>query len=133
VLPSHLTKETAMSTKTKTLITTAAAATLLLVAPLAAFADGGRHGWGDYRYSNDRGHGWKHGHSKHGYWQGPPRVAYVYPAPRVVTRPVFVPAPVVAVPAPVFPVPAPVVAVPAPYPYPPVPSSSVSIGFRLFF
>jgi hypothetical protein len=129
VLPSHLTKETAMKTKTKTLITTAAAATLLLAAPLAAFADGGRHGWGD-----SRGHGWKHGHNKHGNWYGPPRVAHVYPAPRVVARPVFVPAPVVAVPGAVVAVPAPVVAVPAPYPYyPAVPSSSVSIGFRLFF
>ena len=113
--------------KTKTMITAAAAATLLLAAPLAAFADGGgRHGWGQSRHSHDRGHGWKNGHYKHGYWQGPPRVTHVYPAPLVVTRPVFVPAPVVAVPAPV-------IAVPAPYPYPHHPAGNVSIGFRLFF
>ena len=112
-----------MKTKTKTLITTAAAATLLLAAPLAVFADGGRHGGGDSRYSHDRGHGWKHGHYKPGYAYRPARVQpYYYPAPRV-----FVPAPVYV------PVPAPVVAVPAPHPYPPYPAGNVSIGFRLFF
>jgi hypothetical protein len=123
VLPSHLTKETEM----KKLITTAVATTLLLAAPLAALAGDNGHrrgGWGP-QYSN--GHGWKHGHAKHGYWHGAPQVYYpaprvYYPAPRVVVPPpVYVPAPVVAIPA------------PAPYPYPSYPSSSVSIGFRLFF
>ncbi|HSD42583.1 MAG TPA: hypothetical protein VLD36_12030 [Burkholderiales bacterium] len=115
-----------MKTKTKTMITAAAAATLLLAAPLAAFADGGRHGWGNSRYSHDRGHGWKHGHYKPGYAYGPARVQpYYYPAPRVVVPPVYVPvpAPVVAVPVPA----------PYPYPYPHRPANSVDIGFRLFF
>jgi hypothetical protein len=111
--------------KTKTIITTATAATLLLAAPLAAVAhDGdGRPGWGRPGYSHDRGHGWKSGH---GYWYGAPRV--YYPAPRIVAPPVYVP-----VPAPVVAVPAPVVAVPAPYPYPRHPVNSVDIGFRFFF
>jgi len=106
------------------LITTAAAATLLLAAPLAAFANDQGHGyrsWGPQPYASHPGNGWKHGHYKQGY--GPAYVGpYVYyPAPRVVVRPVYVP------------VPAPVIAVPAPYPYPQYPANSVNIGFRLFF
>jgi hypothetical protein len=115
VLPSHLTKETAMNTKT--MITTTAAATLLLAAPLAALAHDQHGSWG-----HDRGHGWKHGHYKPGYAYAPARVQpYYYPAPRIVAPRVYVP------------VPAPVVAVPAPYPYPVYPANSVNIGFRLFF
>jgi hypothetical protein len=109
----------------KRLITTAAAATLLLAAPLAALADGRDHGyrgWGPQSHSYNPGHGWKHGHSKPGYAYGPARVQpYYYPAPYVVTPRVYVP------------VPAPVIAVPAPYPYPHYPGNSVNIGFRLFF
>lgn len=105
--------------KTKTMITSAAAATLLLAAPLAALAHDRDGSWGH------PGNGWKHGHYKQGYVYAPARVQpYYYP----VARPVFVPAPVVAVP-----VPAPVVAVPAPVPYPSGPVGNVSIGFRLFF
>ena len=107
------------------LITTAAAATLLLAAPLAAFPHDqgqGYGGWGPQPYSSHQGHGWKHGQYKHGYVYGPARVQpYYYPAPRVVAPPVYVP------------VPAPVIAVPAPYPYPQYPANSVNIGFRLFF
>ena len=107
------------------LITTAAAATLLLAAPLAAFANDNGHGyrgWGPQSHSSKQGHGWKHGHNKHGYAYGPARVKpYYYPAPRVFAPPVYVPFP------------APVIAVPAPYPYPQYPGSSVNIGFRLFF
>jgi hypothetical protein len=110
----------------KSLIKKLAAATLLVAAPLAAFAHGGddRHGWGHSGYSHDRGHGWKHGHSNQRYAPWPARV---------VARPVFVPvpAPVVAVPAPVIALPAPVVAVPAPFPRHPM--NSVDIGFRFFF
>jgi hypothetical protein len=132
VLPSHLTKETAMNTKTKTILSVATAATLLLAAPLAAFADGrdygyrdGYRGWGPQPYASHPGNGWKHGHYKHGYAYGPARGQpyYYYPAPRVVVAP-----------PPVYvPVPAPVIAVPAPYPYPQYPGNSVNIGFRLFF
>ena len=92
-----------------------AAASLLVVAPVAAFAHG-QDGWGH------PGNGWKHGHYRPGYVYAPVRVQpYYYPAPRVVVPPVYVP------------VPAPVVAVPAPYPYPSAPVGNVSIGFRLFF
>jgi hypothetical protein len=109
----------------KSLITIAAATTLLLAAPIAAFADGRDHGyrgWGPQPYSSHPGKGWTHGHYKPGYAYGPARVQpYYYPAPRVVAPPVYVP------------VPAPVIAVPAPYPYPQYPASSVNIGFRLFF
>jgi hypothetical protein len=109
----------------KKLMTTAAAATFLLAAPLAAFAHDQGHGyggWGPPSYSNYPSHGWKHGHYQQGYAYGPAYVQpYYYPAPRVVAPPVYVP------------VPAPVVAVPAPYPYPYPPASSVNIGFRLFF
>jgi len=108
----------------KSLITKLAAATLLVAAPLAAFAhDGdGRRGWSNPGYSNDRGHGWKNGHYKPGYAYGPARVQpYYYPAPHVFAPRVYVP------------VPAPVFAVPAPYPYPQYPGNSVNIGFRLFF
>lgn len=104
------------------LITTAAAATLLLAAPLAAFADGRDHrsrGWGHPSHSHS--HGWKHGHARQGHWQSAPHV--YYPAPRVFVAP-----------PPVFvSVPAPVIAVPAPYPFPHHPGNSVNIGFRLFF
>lgn len=110
----------------KGLITTAAAATLLLAAPVAVYAgDRGHGGWGP-----PRAQGWQHGHGWHGPWRGAPRV--------VVAPPVFVPAPRVVVappvfvPAPVF-VPPPVVAVPAPFPYPQGPVGGVSIGFRFFF
>jgi hypothetical protein len=109
VLPSHLTKETAM--KTKTMITTALTATLLVAAPLAALAHDDHGSW-----DHGRGHGWQHGYYRPGYVYAPVRVQpYYYPAP------VYVP------------VPAPVVAVPAPYPYPSAPVGNVSIGFRLFF
>lgn len=108
-----------------TLITTATAATLLLAAPLAAFANDNGHGyrgWGPQAYSSPRGYGWKPGHYRPGYAYGPARVQpYYFPVPRVVVPPVYVP------------VPAPVLAVPAPYPYPQYPGSSVNIGFRLFF
>jgi hypothetical protein len=109
----------------KRLITTAAAATLLLAAPIAAFA--GDRGHGGRGWGPPQAHGWKHGHWQHGHWQRAPRVYYQ-------TAPVFVPAPRVIVPQPVF-VPAPVVAVPAPhpYPYPSGPVGNVSIGFRFFF
>jgi hypothetical protein len=124
VLPSHLTKETAMNTKTKTILSAATAATLFLAAPLTAFADGrdrGHRGWGPQHHSSHPGHGWKHGHARQGHWQSAPRV--YYPAPRVFVAP-----------PPVFvPVPAPVIAVPAPYPFPHHPGNSVNIGFRLFF
>jgi hypothetical protein len=105
----------------KALMTTAAAATLMLSAPLA-LADGRgddrRGNWG-HGYHQGPGYGHKHGHYKR--WHGPPRVVHhYYPAPRVVHRPVYVPAPV-AVPA------------PYPYPYPQYPASSVDIGFRIFF
>ena len=101
--------------KTKTMITTALTATLLVAAPLAALAHDGQGSW-----DHGRGHGWQHGNYRPGYVYAPVRVQpYYYPAPRVVVSPVYVP------------VPAPVVAVPAPYPYPPV--GNVSIGFRLFF
>jgi hypothetical protein len=107
------------------LITAAAAATLLLAAPLAAFADGrdnGYRGWGPQPYSSHPGKGWKNGHYKPGYAYGPARVQpYYYPAPYVVAPRVYVP------------VPAPVIAVPAPYPFPHHPGNSVNIGFRLFF
>ncbi|HSD54127.1 MAG TPA: hypothetical protein VLC47_08165 [Burkholderiales bacterium] len=104
--------------KTKTTITTAAAATLLLVAPLAALANDGHGSWGRH----DKGHGWKQGYYRPGYVYAPVRVQpYYYPVPRVVVPPVYVP------------VPAPVIAVPAPYPYPSAPVGNVSIGFRLFF
>jgi hypothetical protein len=114
----------------KKLITTAAAATLLLAAPLAAFAGDRGHGYGGW--GPPQGQGWKHGHAKQGHWRAAPRVYYpaapvYYPA-----APVYYPAPRVVVPPPVF-VPAPVVAVPAPYPYPQGPVGNVSIGFRFFF
>jgi hypothetical protein len=108
----------------KKLITTAAAATLFLTAPLAAFAHDngpGYGGWGSQPYASP-GNGWKHGHYKQGYRPAYVRPYAYYPAPRVVARPVYVPV-----------LPAPVVAVPAPYPYPYPPANSVNIGFRLFF
>jgi hypothetical protein len=111
-------------------ITTATAVTLLLAAPIAAFAGdrghGGR-GWGPPQAQGWKHSHWQHGHWQHGHWQRAPRVYYQ-------SAPVFVPAPRVVVPQPVF-VPAPVVAVPAPhpYPYPSGPVGNVSIGFRFFF
>jgi hypothetical protein len=107
----------------KKLITTAAAATLLLAAPLAAFAGDRGHGYGGW--GPPQSQGWKHGHGKHSHWRGAPRVYYP-------VAPVYVPAPRVFVPPPVF-VPAPVVAYPAPHPYPQGPVGNVSIGFRFFF
>ena len=117
----------------KRLIATAAAATLLLAAPLAVYAgDRGHGGWGP-----PRAQGWQHGHGWQSQWRGAPRVVVpppvFVPAPRVVVAPpVFVPAPRVVFPPPVF-VPAPVVAVPAPFPSPQGPVGGVSIGFRFFF
>lgn len=103
----------------KRLITGLTAATLLVAAPLAAFAHDGDGRWGRPGYGHERG--WNGGHARHGYWYAPAPVGYrYYPAPRVVVPPVYVP------------VPAPVVAVPAPYPFP-RPASSVDIGFRFFF
>ncbi len=101
----------------KRLIAKLAAGAMLVALPLAAFAhDDYRHGGRDDRgrYATRYDHG----------WQRAPRYAY-YPAPvyrtrevvRVVERPVYVPAPV-----------------PVPYPRPyPAPTSSVDIGFRVFF
>jgi hypothetical protein len=101
----------------KRLLTGVAAASLLVGLPLAASAhdrDDHRRGWERHGHHRD----WhKPRVVQHHYRSVPPPVVY-YPAPRVVYRPVYVPAP------------APVVA----YPYPPVVDGPrVSVGFRILF
>lgn len=101
----------------KRLLTGLATASLLIGAPLAAAAhdrDDHRRGWERHGQHGD----WnKPKHVYHHYYRpAPPPVVYYpyYPAPRVVYRPVYVPAPVA-------------------YPYPPVDGPRVSVGFRILF
>ncbi|MGH8682599.1 MAG: hypothetical protein ACREVP_13975 [Burkholderiales bacterium] len=105
----------------KRLLTGLATASLLIGVPLAAAAhdrDDHRRGWERHGQHGHPGHWNKPRHVQRHYHQAPPRVVY-YPAlaPRVVYRPVYVPAP------------APVVT----YPYPPVDGPRVSVGFRILF
>lgn len=96
----------------KRLMTGLAAASLLIGAPLVAAAhdDGGYHrGWSRSDH-HPYGHWKKQRYVQQRYYYAPPPVVY-YPAPRVVTQPVYVPAPA-----------------PVPYGEP-----RVSIGFRIFF
>jgi hypothetical protein len=103
----------------KRLLTGLAAASLLAGVPLAAAAndrDDHRRGWERHGYHGD----WnKPRHVHHHYYRPAPPVVY-YPAPRVVYRPVYTPAPVVYPP-------------PVVYPAPVVDGPRVSVGFRILF
>jgi hypothetical protein len=99
-------------------LSTLGVASILIGAPLAASAHDGDRGWRGY---DGRGHYQPKPKHVHKYYTPAPPVAYrlappvvYYPvAPRVVERPVYVPAPPPA---------------PGPWPF-----NQVDIGFRIFF